>query len=183
MHGELTMNEPSAVHEDSSRAEQPSTSIGLSRDFNQPQNRRNQSMTTWPGMFKTSTALLLVHRGYGVLVKGDLIGDQHVGRCLFRELTKGHEWLYIGRIRHLHNQVEIEVLEVKTLQDKGTEDGVTTDITEHHVTSHTLTFDHEDEILLFSKPPGPRPQARRIIACDSQVLREEPLGEQALLVL
>ena len=171
------MSQPE-VNDHPSRLTQPH------REDSQPQNWRNQSMSTWPGMFETPTALGQVDRGYGVLVKADLIGAQHVGRCLFRELLKGHEWVYIARITHLpHDQVEIVVLEVKMRQDTGSEDGVATDITEYHITPVTLTFDHESEILLFSKPPGPRPKARRIIAIDTQVLREEPIEEQALLTL
>ena len=127
--------------------------------------------------FKSDNARFQVERGNGVMVQAGEMTDLHVGRGLYHELFRDHEWLCISKVTAREDgQVDIEYLELKSSQNKSTEGNSTIEVTEQRVIRHTLTCERGDDVLI-SADPVPRPQGRRIKFVTTRTRTEEPLED------
>jgi hypothetical protein len=135
-------------------------------------------MNGWLQMFDRTNGRYQAEHGFGVLVAAsDLASGSYVGRGLYHELFRDHEWLYISRVTAIPDgKVELEYLEQnETSQPKKSEGTVTTEISEKRVTRRVLTFANGDKILI-SADPVARPKGRRVVT--TIVRTEEPLADE-----
>ncbi len=134
-------------------------------------------MNNWTPTFQSSNAKYQVTRGNGVIVNAGDLTALHIGRGIYHELFRDHEWLYISAVRPGQNGTfEIEYLEAKSSQNKSTQGDNTTEVTEHRAIKNVLTFEAGEGILI-STEPVVRPQGRRITIVTTRVRTEEPLED------
>lgn len=132
-------------------------------------------MNTWTQTFESSNARFQVENRYGVLIRATNLTESYVGRGIYHELFRDHEWLNISRITpRSDGQIEIEYLEQKTFQSESTEGNSTTKITDEKVIRQTLIFQRDDDVLLSANLVAP-PKGRRIKVVTTRT--EEPLDD------
>ncbi len=137
-------------------------------------------MKAWTQMFQTDNAKFQVQRGNGVHIRAADLNNDYVGRGIYRELDRDHEWLFISGVTPVTNgQVEIEYLESSKKQSSTNDatNTTTTEVTEQRVTKHKLTFEPGDLVLITTDPVA-RPKGRRVTIVTTRTRTEEPLQDE-----
>lgn len=115
--------------------------------------------------FQSSNARFQIERGNGQFVTAAAaLADPTlvVGRGIYVELFRDHEWKHIARVEQQGEQIAFIYLETEQSPDPANkrEGNVTTEITLTKVVERTDLFDAGDEILVTSEAVA-RPKNRR----------------------
>jgi hypothetical protein len=130
--------------------------------------------------FTSENAAYQVKRGIASYVKGKDLGDEHVGRGLYRELWRDSTWDYICKVTHLPDEtVWIEFIRVETADPTTQSPAGSTTVVESRVSQavHKTDFADDEWDLVITNAPVEKPQGRRITTVRTTTTIEQTLPD------